>query len=283
MNKKISKLSQLIKEADAVLIGIGSGLSSAGGYNHYHWTPAMEEELKPFINKYGFTSPFGGFYHCFGTYEEQWGYYSQYIRCMQEAPTTEPYKDLAALVADKPHFVLSTNIDGQTERVFSQESTCLYQGDFSFLQCSQPCHDTIYPNEELIQTMTNALDEDLKIPTELVPRCEHCGRVMVPWVRDDTFLQGDAWEDGVQRYQDFLRNWLIAQEGKKLLILEVGVGDMTPSIIKLPFWELTAKNETVTYACLNQEETDVPSHLRDRAIYVQGDLKTTLAELRKEC
>ena len=30
-----------------------------------------------------------------------------------------------------------------------------------------------------------------------------------------------------------------------------GVGEMTPSIIKLPFWEMTYKNEKVFYACLN--------------------------------
>ena len=47
------------------------------------------------------------------------------------------------------------------------------------------------------------------------------------------------------------------QSDKKVLLLELGVGEMTPSIIKLPFWELTAKNENVFYACLNREAADV--------------------------
>ena len=38
MQKKeqISFLAEKIRQADAVLIGGGSGLSSAAGYNHYH-------------------------------------------------------------------------------------------------------------------------------------------------------------------------------------------------------------------------------------------------------
>ena len=69
---------------------------------------------------------------------------------------------------------------------------------------------------------------------------------------------------------------------KKVLLLELGVGEMTPSIIKLPFWELTAKNENVFYACLNREAAHSPEHLRGRSLYLQGDLAETLAALRQE-
>lgn len=72
------------------------------------------------------------------------------------------------------------------------------------------------------------------------------------------------------------------QSDKKVLLLELGVGEMTPSIIKLPFWELTAKNENVFYACLNKEASHAPEHLRGRSLYLQGDLAETLATLRQE-
>ena len=75
----------------------------------------------------------------------------------------------------------------------------------------------------------------------------------MPWVRDDTFLEGTFWQDSLHRYHRFLRHWIMDQSDKKVLLLELGVGEMTPSIIKLPFWELTAKNENVFYACLNRE------------------------------
>ena len=48
MRQDIEQLAEQIRLADAIVIGAGSGLSSAAGYNHYHWTPAMEEYLRDF-------------------------------------------------------------------------------------------------------------------------------------------------------------------------------------------------------------------------------------------
>ena len=86
----LQELAERIDQADAVVIGGGSGLSSAAGYDHYHWSPALSEALAPFREQYGFTSPLAGFYHCSSSYGEQRGYYSQYIRFMWEAPTGQP-------------------------------------------------------------------------------------------------------------------------------------------------------------------------------------------------
>ena len=153
----LQELAERIDQADAVVIGGGSGLSSAAGYDHYHWSPALSEALAPFREQYGFTSPLAGFYHCFSNYGEQWGYYSQYMRFMWEAPTGQPYLDLQALVADKPAFVLTTNVDQQFFRVFPQKQICAFQGDFSYCQCSQPCRDDIWENRELVKELTGAL------------------------------------------------------------------------------------------------------------------------------
>ena len=120
----LQELAERIAQADAVVIGGGSGLSSAAGYDHYHWSPALSEALAPFREQYGFTSPLAGFYHCFSSYGEQWGYYSQYIRFMWEAPTGQPYLDLQALVADKPAFVLTTIMHVLIERHLIVRSIC---------------------------------------------------------------------------------------------------------------------------------------------------------------
>ena len=277
----IQELAERIGQADAIVIGGGSGLSSAAGYDHYHWSPALSEALAPFRERYGFTSPLAGFYHCFSSYGEQWGYYSQYIRFLWEAPTGQPYLDLQALVADKPAFVLTTNVDRQFFRVFPKEQICAFQGDFGYCQCSQPCRDAIWENRELVKELTSRL-EGVRLPEEAVPRCPDCGRVLVPWVRDDTFLEGCAWKAQLDRYHAFLRRWLLEQAGKNILLLELGVGEMTPSIIKLPFWELTARNENVFYACLNKEASHAPEHLRGRSLYLQGDLAEILSAIRQK-
>lgn len=275
----IENLIEKLDWADAICVGGGSGLSSAAGYEHYHWSGKMAEELAMFREHYGFRSPMDGFYYCYPRYEEQWGFYSQYIRFMWQASTGQPYLDLREIVRDKPCFILTTNIDMQFERVFAKEQICSYQGTFGFCQCAQPCEDELCSSHDLAVELTQHLD-GVRIPTELVPRCKRCGRVLVPWVRDDTFLEGTEWKASVDRYHAFLRHWLLQQTGKKLLLLELGVGEMTPAIIKLPFWEMTAKNENVFYACLNKKRSQAPAHLTGRSLYLQGDLAESLADLK---
>ena len=92
--EQVSFLAEKIRQADAVLIGGGSGLSSAAGYNHYHWLPYMEECLQDFKEWYGLKSPFDGFYYCYSSPEQQWAYYARYIQSMWDAPTGQPYYDL---------------------------------------------------------------------------------------------------------------------------------------------------------------------------------------------
>lgn len=276
LDSNIETLKKWIEEADAIIVGAGSGLSSAAGYNHYHWMSALEEPLYQLKETYGFTSPFAGFYHCYSDYESQWGYYSQYMKAMWDVPTGQPYLDLKEIIGNKPHFILTTNIDMQFKRVFAEKDLCMFQGDFSYLQCSQPCHDEVIDSHVMVNDMTENMLDGLWVPTELVPRCKECGRVLVPWVRDDTFLEGKCWKASVKRYYDFADKW-IKQKDKKVLLLELGVGEMTPAIIKLPFWNMAAENENVRYACLNKEESSVPEHIRERALYVEGDLAETMS------
>lgn len=55
---------------------------------------------------------------------------------------------------------------------------------------------------------------------------------------------------------------------------------MTPGGIKLPFWDMTARNNQVFYVCLNQEASSATEHLKWRSLYLQGNLADILKELR---
>ena len=274
--ESIRTTAELIRHADAVLVGAGSGLSSAAGYNHYHRNAVFEANFHDFEEAYGIQSLFHGFYYIYSKPEQQWGFYSRYIKFMEDVPAGQPYIDLVEILKDKEYFILTTNCDIQIPKVFPEDRICQFQGDFRYFQCSQPCHDKLYESHNLVSAMLDNM-EGLEVPAEWIPRCPECGWKMVPWVQDNTFLQGEAWQTAYQRYEDFVRKY----QGKKLLLLELGVGEMTPSIIKLPFWELTAKNENVFYACLNREASHRPEHLQARSLYLQGDLAETLAALRQ--
>lgn len=273
----ICTVVDLIRQADAVLVGAGSGLSSAAGYNHYHNDQNFQMHFSDFEDAYSIQNLFQGFYYLYSKPEQQWGFYARYIDFMEKAPAGQPYLDLRDALAEKDYFILTTNCDVQLPKVFPEERLFQFQGDFRYFQCSQPCHDKLYDNHEIISSMLDAM-EKLEVPAEHIPRCPLCGWKMVPWVQDNTFLQGSEWQAGYQRYETFVQKY----HERKLLLLELGVGDMTPSVIKLPFWDMTAKFPDTFLVTVNQAKASAPEHLHGKSLTVCDDLSHFMQALRRE-
>lgn len=274
--EKLPEIQGLLDEADAILVGVGSGMSSAAGYNHYHYNEVFREYFSDFEEAYGIRNMFRGFYYVYSNPGQQWGFYSRYIRFMEEAPIGKPYLDLREILKDKEYFLLTTNCDMQLPRSFPEERTCQFQGDFRYLQCCQPCHDRRYEShgfvEELLKTARGVEVDEARIP-----RCPECGRIMVPWVQDDTFLRGEDWKREYGKYEAFLKKW----SGKKLLLLELGVGDMTPSVIKYPFWDMLERFPDTRLVSVNLEKSDVPEYLKASNVHVTAELGAFLGQLRE--
>ncbi|RHF74661.1 NAD-dependent protein deacetylase, SIR2 family, partial [Collinsella sp. AM24-1] len=136
-------------------------------------------------------SLFDGFYHLYPSLEQQWAYYARYIDFMLRELASQPYLDLRSLIGHKDYFILSTNVDTQAEKTFPDERTCNYQGSFAHLQCKQPCCDELFDASPYVERMLAGM-AGFEVLSEDIPRCPHCGWQLVPWVRDDTFLQGGA-------------------------------------------------------------------------------------------
>ena len=270
-------IRDLIRQADAVLVGAGSGMSSAAGYNHYHHNAVFETYFYDFEEVYGIQNLFQGFYYVYSKPEQEWGFYSRYIRFMEEAPAGQPYRDLYEILKEKEYFILTTNCDIQIPKIFPANRICQFQGDFRYFQCSQPCHDKLYESHDLVTSMLDNMN-GLEVPADWIPRCPECGWKMVPWVQDNTFLQGEMWEAAYQRYEDFVRKY----QDKKLLLLELGVGDMTPSVIKLPFWDMTAKFPDTFLVTVNLAKTSAPEHLKGKSMTICEDLSCFLQGVKQE-
>ena len=95
---------------------------------------------------------------------------------------------------------------------------------------------------------------------------------------DDRFVEDEGWHEAEERYEMFLaENYL----DKKIVYLEVGVGDNTPAIIKYPFYRLTAKNPQATYIYANIERSNPPLEIEKQSIPLLGDLRETIALLNR--
>lgn len=133
-----------------------------------------------------------------------------------------------------------------------------------------------YDNEEAVRQMV-AEQKDLKIPSELIPKCPVCGAPMTMNLRcDNSFVQDEGWFAAANRYEDFIKRHI----GMHILFLELGVGANTPVIIKYPFWQMTVQNSHATYACINNGEAICPKEIEKRAICINTDISKILAILR---
>ena len=278
-SEQIKKLRDELEQADAVLIGAGAGMSTSAGLTY--GGERFEKYFSDFKEKYGIRDMYSGGFYPYNTLEEYWAWWSRQIYVNRyDVPAGIPYQNLLKLVKNKDYFVLTTNVDHQFQIAGFDKKRLFYtQGDYGLFQCSKPCHDKTYDNEETVRRMVKE-QKDMKIPSELVPHCPVCGAPMTMNLRcDDTFVQDKGWYAASDCYQDFLRR----HEGMRVLYLEFGVGGNTPGIIKYPFWQMTAKNPKATYACVNLGESMCPRELERQAICIDGDIGEVMEKLQIDC
>lgn len=289
---QIDRLRRALWEADAVLVGAGAGLSAAAGFTYSG--ERFQRYFGDFAAKYGIRDMYSGGFYPFPTPEEFWAYWSHYILLNRYQDPPKPvYQDLRRLLAGKDYFVLTTNVDHCFQKAGFDKKRLFYtQGDYGLFQCASPCRQETFGNEDAIRAMVLAqgfaLDAvgalippekpAMAVPARLLPRCPHCGRPLVPNLRcDETFAEDEGWHQAAERYESFLRG----RSGQKLLFLELGVGYNTPSIIKYPFWRMTANNPKATYACLNLGQAAAPPAIKSQSILLDGDIGETLQALAR--
>lgn len=274
-SQKIHALREKIKQADAVLIGAGAGLSTAAGFTYAG--ERFDQYFADFHEAYGFTDMYSGGFYPFDSLEEFWAYWSRYIYINRYLNPPKPtYENLLELVRGKDYFVITTNVDHCFQKANFDKKRLFYtQGDYGLFQCSKPCHNKTYDNRDAVLEMY-AAQRDRKIPSELVPKCPVCGAPMSMNLRaDDTFVQDEGWYQASQRYDDFVRR----HKNLNIVFLEIGVGYNTPVIIKYPFLRMTAHNPKATYACINYGDTLCPSEIRKQSICLSGDADKIISDL----
>ena len=285
MREAIEQLKQIISEAETVVIGAGSGLSTSAGFTYSG--ERFEKYFSDFAVKYGFQDMYSGGFAPFASLEERWAYWSRYIMINRYMDPPKPvYNTLLSLVRNKDYFVLTTNVDHCFQKAgFDKDRLFYTQGDYGLFQCSEPCHHKTYDNEKQIRAMWEFRSE-MKIPSELVPHCPVCGKPMSMNLRaDDTFVTDEGWDQAANRYQTFLQSRNITsrsgqQEGTgNVLFLELGVGRNTPGIIKYPFWQMTAKNPNAQYVCINFGEAFAPYEIEKRSLCINDDIGEVLQAL----
>ena len=290
--EQVRKLKEKIQNVEAIVLGAGSGLSTAAGLTYSG--ERFQKYFFDFAKKYPIRDIYSGGFFPFESPEEFWAWWSRHIYFNRyiDAPS-DVYGNLKKIVEGKDYFVLTTNVDHQFQRAGFEKKRLFYtQGDYGLFQSSRPTVAKTYDNQEIVEKMLEAqgfvrdnwgifqLPEDKKlkmsIPTELIPICPDDGLPMAMNLRaDENFVEDAGWKMAAKRYQDFLHS----HRGKHALYWELGVGMNTPVIIKFPFWRYTEENPNAYYACLNLGEAGCSREISERSICLNADIGQVLREL----
>lgn len=274
-NSRILQAKQAIKQADYIIIGAGAGLSTAAGLEYSG--ESFQTNFKEFIDKYDFDNLYSASFYEFETQEEKWAFFAKMIKLNRynEKPL-KLYQELYEIVKNKEYFVLSTNVDGQFYNSgFDKDKVFEIQGDYSYLQCENACHNKLYDNRELVEKWLQNT-KDCKIPSNLVMKCPVCGGNMDMNLRKDAnFAQDENWYRQSKRYSEFLTR------AKNVILLEIGVGFNTPGIIRFPFEQMTANNEQITLIRINKDYPLPMLEISSKTISFDEDTNKIIEDLKE--
>ncbi len=278
--ERVEAVAQLFAGADFVLIGAGAGLSAAAGLDYQD--PTLFTRWYPQFSRLGIRTIWEGIVGHWAPEDANrrrfWAFWAHHIlRIRYDPPATAVYLALRRLVAAKEHFVITTNVDGQFGKAgFGSDVLFTPQGDYGKFQCDRPCCDSLYDNHTLVQQMVAATDPELLLVRDVdVPRCPACGSYLERNLRrDDHFVEGPHLER-----QPAYARFVERSFSGRLLLLELGVGFNTPSIIRWPFERIAIGHPCATLVRVNREAAEVPETIGGKSIIFHEDAALVLNDL----
>ena len=222
-----------------------------------------------------------------------------------QAKPLQLYKDLYRLLIserykyheqkdNESYFIITTNVDHQFHLAgFPEVNILSPQGDFSYLQCSLPCSHDIYDSYKYMkQILDNINRTTMRARPEDIPHCPKCGRRMIPNVRSDDRFVEDPHVFNYIGYNQFLERNLKQKvtsnknysRKNKVLLLELGVGYSTPSIIRYPFENLVRSHENFVLLRMNKDYSDLPKDqsLKNRVYAITQNIADIISYLAAE-
>lgn len=275
-DQRVQIAKQKLSDADCIVIGGGAGLSDAAGLKYAG--QRFHTHFAPFIERYGFKDLYTSSFYPFNSSEERWAYWAKHISFIRyEVGATRLYQHLLSLVQGRNYHIITTNVDYQFLKAgFFADKVFDVQGDYGRFQCARRCHDTLYDNEAQIAEMMKHM-KDLRIPTELIPKCPVCGCELDVYVhKDQHFVMGDEWHKKEKRYSDFLQQ----HAGQNIVYLELGVGFNTPGIIRIPFEQFTFANPNAMIIRANRDYPSGPKENERHTISFAEDMARLVQDVQ---
>lgn len=277
---KIDNVAKHIQEADAIIIGAGSGMSNAAGMDFWYEASSLfMKYMKDFYEKYHFEGIFKGFYNRFDSQEERWAYLLKMLKMVSTIPPqNDVYDYVKTIVKDKPFHIITTNQDMLFKKFFPDERVSEIQGSWGFFQSKNTDTDKhLYPIQSYLDELIPKIENN-RLAKEFMPKSEVDGAPLIPWVRGPEFLEDQKYYEEYDKANRFLGKY----RNKKILFIEIGVGRMTPMFIQQPFWEMTNYLPNSFYINFNPKDALTNPAIADRSLLIQSDTEEALKQIAQQ-
>jgi NAD-dependent SIR2 family protein deacetylase len=277
---RVEAAGRLLAEADFILIGAGAGLSAAAGLNYQD--PDLFRQWYPQFARLGLNTVWEAIVAYWSPNESNlrrfWAFWAHHIQKMRyDAPPGPPYLNLARLVAGRPYFVITTNVEAQFAKAgFLPESVFTPQGDYGKFQCAVPCNDILHDNRTLVQKLIANMDEArVQVQESDIPHCPSCGTCLERNLRRDNCFVESPYMERQPTYADFVDRSFTG----RLVLLEFGAGFNTPGIIRWPFERITSRHPRASLLRVNLDDASVPAEIEEKSIGFIEDAARVLQDL----
>lgn len=232
MDKILDQLKQAalaIKEADALFITAGAGMSTDSGLPDFKHITGFSASYKPKINKAKVEYEAAQSELFEHQPERAWAFYGYQLNLYRKTLPHAGFRKLLKIGKEKEYgyFVFTSNVDGQFQKAgfhdaFLEESN----GSMHHLQCIKPCCSAVWdaPNENII------IDREHLKALAPLPKCPHCGNIARPNIlmpNDWSWISQRAIEQGNR-----LQQWIETLDSleAKLVIIELGANHSNATV-----------------------------------------------------
>lgn len=169
----------------------------------------------------------------------------------KDADVKEAYRALYRLTETKDYFIVTTVTDGRIfESPLNGERITAPCGNVNWFQCRDACTKDIWEKDEIADGL-----------------CPHCKAPLIGNTIEAEHYIEEGYLPGWNRYKE----WLARTLNHHLVVLELGEGFKTPTVIRWPFEKTVFYNRKAQMYRINAKLAQVSEEIRERAVPVAVD------------
>ena len=165
-----------------------------------------------------------------------------------QADLKAAYEALYDLIKEKDYYIVTTLTDGAVyEMPFDKNRIVAPCGNIHWRQCSKACTKDIW--------------EESEVPDDVCPHCK--APLTGNTIKAETYIE----EGYLPRWKDYMK-WQTGTINRSLVILELGEGFATPTVMRWPFEKIIYFNRISRLYRINESFYQLPKEAEERGVSV---------------